>query len=137
MPAQSDIVKSNYLSREESFMYDREARFRMEDTMNAARLEYTENILTNTASRRCDIVQISQAEAMLAMMTQFSIPNSFNLDIPDARIHKVGCVLLKVNANNTLRVRFLRLLTQKELDRIFVFSTHPAHRDRVLDIRSW
>jgi hypothetical protein len=46
-------------------------------------------------------------------------------------------VLLKVNANNTIRVRFLRILEQKELDRIFVFSTHPAHRDRTLDIRSW
>ena len=137
MVAQSNVVKNSYLSREESFMYDREARFKMEDTMNAARLEYTEKIVTNLASRRCDIVQISRAEATLAMMTQYTIPQNFNLDIPDARIHKIGCVLMRVNANNTVRVRFLRILEQKELDRIFVFSTHPAHRDRVLDIRSW
>ena len=45
--------------------------------------------------------------------------------------------MLRVNANNTIHVRFLRMLTQKELDRIFVFSTHPAHRDRKLDIRSF
>jgi hypothetical protein len=118
-------------------MYDREARFRMEDTMNAGRLEYTENIVTNVASRRCDVVQISRAEGVLALMTQYTLPQQFYLDIPDARIMKIGCVLLRVNANNTIRVRFLRVLEQKELDRIFVFSTHPAHRDRTLDIRSW
>jgi hypothetical protein len=43
---------------------------------------------------------------------------------------------MKVNANNTIDVRFLRLLTQKELNKIFVYSTHPAHRDYVLDIRA-
>jgi hypothetical protein len=137
MAIQSEIVKNTYLSREESFMYDREGRFKMEDTMNAGRLEYTENILTNTASRRCDIIQISRSEAMLSLLTQYTLPESFNLDIPDAHIDKIGCVVMRINANNTVRVRFLRLLTQKELDRIFVFSTHPAHRDHILDIRSW
>ena len=86
--------KNHFLNKEESFMYDRETRYRMEDTMNAARIEYTEK-------------------------------------------GKVGCLLMRTYANNTVEVRFLSLLTQKELDRIFVFSTHPAHRDRVLDIRSW
>lgn len=136
MAAQSEIVKNTYLSREESFMYDREGRFKMEETMNAARLEYTENILTSTAARRCDIIQISRSEAMLALMTKYTLPSAFNLDIPDARITKIGCVVLRVNANDTVRVRFLRLLSQKELDRIFVYSTHPAHRDRVLDLRA-
>lgn len=131
------IVKNTYLSREESFMYDREGRFKLEDTLNAARLEYTENIITNVASRRCDIIQISRSEAVLSLLTKYTLPGNFNLDIPDARIHKIGCVVMRVNANDTVRVRFLRLLTQKELDRIFVFSTHPAHRDRVLDIRAW
>lgn len=109
----------------------------MEATCNAARIEYTENIVTNVASRRCDVVEISQAEATLALMTQYTLPKEFYLDIPDARLTKIGCILMRVNANNTIKVRFLRLLTQKELDRIFVFSTHPAHRNRVLDIRSW
>jgi len=36
------VSGSHYLQREESFMYDREARFPMEDTLNAARIEYTE-----------------------------------------------------------------------------------------------
>lgn len=130
-------VKNTYLSREESFMYDREGRFKLEDTLNAARLEYTENIITNVASRRCDIIQISRSEAVLSLLTKYTLPENFNLDIPDARIHKIGCVVMRVNVNDTIRVRFLRLLTQKELDRIFVFSTHPAHRDRVLDIRAW
>jgi hypothetical protein len=118
-------------------MYDRENRFRLEDTMNAARIEYTENAVMNLASRRCDVVKISQSEAVLALMTQYQLPQQFYLDIPDARITKIGCVLLRVNANNTIHVRFLTLLTQKDLDRVFVFSTHPAHKDRTRDIRSW
>lgn len=118
-------------------MYDREGRFKMEDTMNAARIEYTEKAVMNMASRRCDVIKISQSEAVLALLTQYNLPQQFYLDIPDARISKIGCVLMRVNANNTMQVRFLRLMTQKELDRIFVFSTHPAHRDKTLDIRSW
>jgi hypothetical protein len=127
---------NHFLNKEESFMYDREARYRMEDTMNAARIEYTEKGVTHMASRRCDIVRISRTGASLAILTQFNLPRQFYLDIPDARIVKVGCVLMKVFANNTVEVRFLRLMTEKELNKIFVYSTHPAHRDRVLDIRS-
>ncbi|QCI98672.1 hypothetical protein CFBP5473_12670 [Agrobacterium larrymoorei] len=125
------------MSKEESFMYDREGRFKMEDTMNAGRIEYTEKAVMNMAARRCDVVKISQSEAILALMTQYNLPGQFYLDIPDARINKIGCVLMKVNANNTIQVRFLRLLNQKEMDRIFVFSTHPNHRDRTLSIKSW
>lgn len=128
---------TNYLRREESFMYDRENRFRMEDTMNAGRIEYTEKGMTHVASRRCDVVRISMSGAVISLLTQFNLPKQFYLDIPDARITKVGGLLMKTFANNTAEVRFLRLLTQKELDRIFVFSTHPAHKDRVLDVRSW
>jgi hypothetical protein len=127
---------NHFLNKEESFMYDREARYRMEDTMNAARIEYTEKGVTHMASRRCDIMRISKSGAVLAILTQYNLPRQFYLDIPDARITKVGCVLMKVFGNNTVEVRFLRLMTDKELNRIFVYSTHPAHRDRVLDIRS-
>ncbi|TCV76117.1 hypothetical protein EDE09_101403 [Neorhizobium sp. S3-V5DH] len=129
--------KNHFLSKEESFMYDREARFKMEDTMNAARIEYTEKGVMNMAQRRCDVLRISQSSAVIGILTQYNLPQQFYLDIPDARITKVGCLLMRTNANNTIEVRFLRLLTQKEMDRIFVFSTHPNHRDRTLDIRSW
>ncbi|MET3587634.1 hypothetical protein ABID21_003762 [Pseudorhizobium tarimense] len=128
---------NHFLNKEESFMYDRETRFRMEDTMNAARIEYTEKGVMNMASRRCDVLRISMSGAVLGLLTQYKLPEQFYLEIPDARIAKVGCLLMKTFANNTIEVRFLKLLTQKELDRIFVFSTHPAHRDKVLDIRSW
>jgi hypothetical protein len=131
------VSGSNYLQREESFMYDREARFPMEDTMNAARIEYTEKGVMHMAARRCDVIKISISGAILGLLTQYNLPQQFYLDLPDARITKVGCLLMKTFANNTAEVRFLRLLTKKELDRIFVFSTHPAHRDRVLDVRSW
>jgi hypothetical protein len=125
----------HFLNKEESFMYDREARYKMEDTMNAARIEYTEKGVMHLASRRCDILRISMSGAILGILTQFNLPKQFYLDIPDARISKVGCLLMKTNSNNTIEVRFLRLVTQKELNKIFVYSTHPAHRDRVLDIR--
>ncbi|CAD7054740.1 hypothetical protein REJC140_02217 [Pseudorhizobium endolithicum] len=129
--------KNHFLNKEESFMYDRETRFRMEDTLNAARIEYTENGVLNMAARRCEILRISMSGAVIGILTQYKLPEQFYLDIPDARISKIGCLLMKTFANNTIEVRFLRLLSQKELDRIFVFSTHPAHRDKVLDIRSW
>jgi hypothetical protein len=118
-------------------MYDREARYKMEDTMNAGRIEYTEKAILNMAQRRCDVLRISLSGAVLGILTQYNLPKQFYLDIPDARIMKVGCLLMRTNANNTIEVRFLRLMTQKELDRIFVFSTHPSHRDRTLNVRSW
>ena len=118
-------------------MYDREQRFKMEDTMNAGRIEYTEKAILNMAQRRCDVVKISMSGAVLSLLTQYALPQQFYLDIPDARIMKVGCLLMKVNPNNTIDVRFLRLMTQKEMNRIFVFSTHPYHRDRTLDVRAW
>ena len=129
--------KNHFLNKEESFMYDRETRYPMEDTMNAGRIEYTENGVLNMAARRCEILRISLSGAIIGIMTQYKLPQQFYLDIPDARISKIGCLLMKTYANNTIEVRFLRLLSQKELDRIFVFSTHPAHRDKVLDVRSW
>ncbi|WP_084365774.1 hypothetical protein [Rhizobium sp. RU36D] len=118
-------------------MYDREVKFKFEDTMNAARIEYTEKGVMHMAARRCDMIRVSRSGAILALNTKYSLPQQFYLDLPDARITKVGCMLMKTFANNTIEVRFLRLLNQKELDRIFVFSTHPAHRDKVLDVRSW
>lgn len=131
------IGKSHFLNKEESFMYDREARFQMHDTMNAARIEYTENGVMNMAQRRCDVLQISETEAVLGIITQYHLPKQFYLDIPDARISKVGCILMRVNTNNTIQVRFLKMLTKKEMNRIFVFSTHPNHRDMTIDIRAW
>ena len=128
---------NHYLQREESFMYDREKRFPMEETLNHARIEYTEKGVMHMASRRCIVRAISQSGAILGLPTQFNIPGQFCLDIPEARISKVGCVLMRINVNDTIEVRFLRLMAERELNRIFVFSDHPAHRDRVLDIRSW
>ena len=129
--------KNHFLNKEESFMYDRETRYPMEDTMNAGRIEYTENGVLNMAARRCEILRISLSGAIIGIMTQYKLPQQFYLDIPDARISKIGCLLMKTYANNTIEVRFHRLLSQKELDRIIGFSTHPAPRDKELDVRSW
>ena len=129
--------KKHFLNKEESFMYDRENRFKMEDTMNNARIEYTEKGVMNMAQRRCDILRISRSGAIIGILTQYNLPQQFYLDIPDARITKIGCLLMKTFANNTIEVRFLRLLSEKEMNRIFVFSTHPNHKDRTIDIRAW
>ena len=94
----------NYLNREESFMYDREARFPMEDTMNAARIEYTEKGVMHLTARRCDVLKISMSSAVLGIITMFDLPRQFYLDIPDARITKIGCTLMKTFINNTAAV---------------------------------
>ena len=128
--------KGSYLSGEESFMYDREPRFPMVDTLNSARIEYTLNGMTHMESRRVTIIRISKSQAVVGVLTQYQLPTEFYLDLPDARIVKIGCKLMRTNMNNTIEVRFLRLLTDKEMNRIFVYSTHPAHRDVKLDIRA-
>lgn len=117
-------------------MYDREKRFPMEETMNAARIEYAEKGVTHLAARRCDLLQISRSGAVIGINIQFTLPKQFYLDVPDARISRVGCLLMKVFATNTAEIRFLSLMSEKDLDRIFVYSTHPKHRNRTLDIRS-
>lgn len=136
MNANTSSGKPNYLSKEESFMYDREKRFPMEETMNAARIEYTEKVVMNLAARRCDLIAISKSGAVLAINTKFNLPKQFYLDVPDAKVNRVGCTLMRVHANNTVEVRFLSMMSDRDLDRIFVYSTHPKHRNRVLDIRS-
>jgi hypothetical protein len=117
-------------------MYDREPRFPMVETLNAARIEYTEKGMTHMASRRCDIIRISKSQAVLGLLTQYKMPTECYLDLPDARILKIGCKVMKVNPNNTVEVRFLRILTEKEMNKIFVYSTHPNHRNVKLDIRA-
>jgi hypothetical protein len=123
--------RPTYLSREESFMYDREANFPMEETRNEARIEYTENGMLNLSSRRCELLQVSKSSAVIGIATQFKLPQNFYLDIPSARI---GCIVKRIHANNLLEARFLRLMSERDLNRIFVYSTHPNHRNRVLDI---
>lgn len=118
-------------------MYDREVRYKLEETMNEARIEYTEKGVMHMASRRCQLLGISPASAVLGIMTQFKLPQEFCLDVPEARISNIGCVLTRTYTNNTVEVRFLRMVTEKEMHRIFVFSAHPDHRNHVMDVRSW
>lgn len=126
-----------YLNKEESFMYDREKNFPMEDTCNEARIEFTENGgIVNLASRRCQIIKLSRSGALLKISTKFKLPKNFYLDIVSARVPMIGCLALRVHVNDTVEARFLRMLAEKELNRIFVYSTHPNHRNRTLDIYS-
>jgi hypothetical protein len=73
---------------------------------------------------------------VLAINVKFNLPKQFYLDVPDAKISRVGCALMRVHGNNTVEVRFLSIMSDRDLDRIFVYSTHPKHRNRVLNIRA-
>lgn len=135
MESQTHTFRRTYMSKEESYMYDREGRIPLVDTMNAARIEYTEKAVMHLASRRCDLIKISPTAAVLAINVSFAVPRSFYLDIPDARINRIGCVLMKVHGDNTIEARFLSRISDRDLNRIYAFSTHPSHRDVLLDVR--
>jgi hypothetical protein len=129
--------RNHYLSKEESFMYDREKNFPMEDTCNEARIEFTENGgIVNLVSRRCQITKLSKSGAVIAMTTKFQLPRNFYLDIVSARLPMIGCLTQRVYTNDIIEARFLRLLSDKDLQRIFVYSTHRNHQGRTLDIYS-
>lgn len=134
MRGAAPVMYQHFLNKEESFMYDRETNFPMEDTRNEARIEYTEKGMTQLSSRRCEIIKLSKSGALIGILTQYQLPENFYLDIPSARIQMVGCLLRRVHANNVIEARFLRMLTDRDLNRIFVYSTHPNHRNRTLDI---
>jgi hypothetical protein len=135
MASQPQPFRRSYMSKEESFMYDREGNFPLVDTMNAARIEYTEKAVMHLASRRCDLIKISKTSAVVMINTMFAVPKTFYLDVPDARINRIGCVLMKVHADNKIEARFLSRVSDRDMNSIFAFSTHPSHRDVVLDIR--
>jgi hypothetical protein len=122
----------SYLAREESFMYDKEPKFPLEATSNAARIEYAKKGLSDLESRRAQITRISKSGAILDFMVDMEIPDSVTLDIPDARITKIGCV--KVNERRSrlgdskvsVTLRFLRMLTDQELGSIRQHSLLPS-----------
>ena len=118
-------------------MYDREKSFPMEDTCNEARIEFTQNGgLVNLVSRRGVIIKLSRSGAVINMTSKFQLPRNFYLDIVSARIPMIGCLTQRVHPNDVVEARFLRLLSDKDLQRIFVYSTHRNHQGRTLDIYS-
>jgi hypothetical protein len=40
-----------------------------------------------------------------------------------------------MHTNNTIEARFLSRMSDRDLNRIYAFSTHPSHRDVLLDVR--
>lgn len=137
MRFQDQGPRGSYLNKEESFMYDREKSFPMEDTCNEARIEFTESGgLVNLVSRRGVIVKLSRSGAVITMTTKFQLPRNFYLDIVSARLPMIGCLTQRVYPNDVVEARFLRMLSDKDLQRIFVYSTHRNHQGRTLDIYS-
>lgn len=137
MGIHGSVTRNSYLAKEESFMYDREKSFPMEDTCNEARIEFTENGgLVNLVSRRGQIIKLSRSGAVIRMTTKFQLPRNFYLDVVSARIPMIGCLTQRVHANDVVEARFLRMLSDKDVQRIFVYSTHRNHQGRTLDIYS-
>lgn len=137
MSIQMIAPRGTYLNKEESFMYDREKTFPMEETCNEARIEFTENGgIVNLASRRCQIIKLSRSGAVIAISTKFQLPQNFYLDVVSTRTPMIGCLTQRVYTNDIVEARFLRLLSDKDLQRIFVYSTHRNHQNRTLDIYS-
>lgn len=122
----------SYLTREESFMYDKEPKFPLEATNNAARIEYAKKGLSFLESRRCQISRISKSGAIVDFTVDTEVPDSLTLDIPDARIEKIGCVKVNERRNRdgdskvSVTLRFLRTLTDRELGSIKQHSLLPT-----------
>ena len=43
---------------------------------------------------------------------------------------------MREHPNNIVEARFLRPISDRDLNRIYAFSTHPSHRDVLLDLRA-
>lgn len=119
----------SYLSREESFMYDKEPKFPLEATNNGARVEYTLNGLSHTESRRCTLLRISRSSAMVEFETDGRVADQLNLAIPDARLEKIGCVKVAEQKSRmsgskvTVTLRFLKLLEEKDVAKVLALSS--------------
>jgi hypothetical protein len=118
----------NYLGREESQMYDREPKYPLQATSNAAHIEYTLRGLTHLESRRCTLVRISKSSAMVEFQTELDVADQVFLSIPDARVERIGCVKIAQvqtrlsEAKVTVTLRFLKPLEDRQLSSILANS---------------
>jgi hypothetical protein len=118
-----------YLGREESHMYDKEPKFPLEATANAARIEYTLRGLSHLEGRRCNLTRISKSSAMVEFATDHPVADQVFLSIPDARIERIGCVKVNEMRNRisenkvTVTLRFLTLLDDRQLGAILSHSS--------------
>jgi len=121
----------NYLSREESFMYDREPKFPLLATSNAVRIEYTKTGITFFESRRGTLTRISRSGGIIEFTADHEIPDSFTLDIPDARIEKMGCVKILERRQKlgdcrvSVTFRCLKVLSERDHAKILDHSALP------------
>jgi hypothetical protein len=114
---------TSYMNKTESQIYDKEPNYPLRPTMNAGRIEYQLRGMTHLESRRCSISRISESSAIVEFSVESEhVPSQCSLDIPDARINKIGCVLVN-QRSKCATYRFLRLLTKQELEAILANST--------------
>ena len=76
------------------------------------------------------IAMVFQSYALYPHMTVFD-NMAFGMRIAKESKEEID---RRVHANDLLEARFLRMLSDKDLQRIFVYSTHRNHQNRTLDI---
>ncbi|MBC7283996.1 hypothetical protein [Hoeflea sp.] len=116
------------LRKVSSFMYDEEPRFPFKATQNAAHIQYSRRGLSYIMSQRCSLKNISRAGAIIELVSGVEPPDCMTLDVPDANAGKIGCVrwggnsAVHRNDKISIRLRFLKLLTERQLASVLAHS---------------
>lgn len=117
------------LRKVSSFMYDEEPRFPFKSTQNAAHIQYSRRGLSYVMAQRCSLRNISRSGAIIELADCVEPPDAMTLDLPDANAGKIGCIrwgsnsAVQRNDKISLRLRFLTLLTERQLASVLAHST--------------
>lgn len=109
-------------------MYDEEPRFPFRATQNAAHIEYSRRGLSLLMHQRCALKNISRAGAIIEITSGVEPPSAITLEVPDSNAGKIGCVrwggksAIHRGGTITLRLRFLKLLSEREMANILAHS---------------
>lgn len=110
-----------------SIIHDVEPKFPYRNVRNSARIEYQAKGLRWPESRRCDVIKISESSAILEFALPVVAPDELVLDIPDARIKKIGCQVVH-RAEKALTLRFMGAISEKEINKIIAHSQDTRGR---------
>ncbi|MBV1763286.1 hypothetical protein [Hoeflea sp.] len=112
-----------------SFMYDEEPRFPFKATQNVAHIQYSRRNLSYIMTQRCALRHIARSGAIIELADCVEPPDALTLDLPDANAGKIGCIrwgknsAVSRNDKISIRLRFLKLLTERQLASVLAHST--------------
>jgi len=110
-------------------MYDEEPRFPFKATQNVAHIQYFRRNLSYIMTQRCALRNIARSGAIIELADCIDPPDAMTLDLPDANTGKIGCIrwgnnsAVSRNDKISLRLRFLKLLTERQLASVLAHST--------------